>query len=67
MADPAVTVASKPRVIFSTVLTPPVNAAAATLLALVPLVRASTTPFTVSVEVKVPPMTRMAPPRAAVT
>ena len=67
VAEPAVTVASKPRVSFSAVVTPPVNVARATLFALAPLVRASTMPFTASVEVNVPPSTRMAPPRPAVT
>src|SRR5262245_2304187 len=67
VAEPAVTVASKPSVSFSAVLTPPVNWAIATLFAFVPLVRAITMPLTVSVDVKVPPCTRIAPPRAAVT
>ena len=63
VADPAVTVASNPSVILSTVLTPAVKAADATLLTLVPLVRASTMPFNAE---KMPPITRMAPPRPPV-
>jgi hypothetical protein len=37
------------------------------LFALVPFVRANTMPLTASVDVKLPPSTRIAPPRAAVT
>src|SRR5262249_25572993 len=67
VAEPAVTVESKPSVNLSTVLTPPVNVAVATLLALAPLVRHIRTPSAASLDVNVALLsTRIAAPRRAV-
>ena len=63
VADPAVTIGIEAEREFLDRLTPPVNVAEATLFALLPLLRHSTTPFTTSVELKTPPSTRIAPPR----
>ncbi len=67
VAEPAVTVLSKPSVNFSTVLRPPEKVANETLFAFVPLVRDMTMPFTSSLALKVPLVTRSAPPRPAVS